>query len=341
MQDMISVVGATGYMGGLIVDNLTRRGLHVRAIGRDQARLAGLAAQHPGIATAIPERWDAEQLAAVMRGSDVVIGCAGPFKVAGAAVVDGAISAGAHYCDSTGEPAFIQSVFDRDAAASQAGVVLVPGFAFEFTLGDLGLAIASESFGPIARAMAVYSPGTPATSPAMRQTIFGMMADPASGIGRLSQTVTTAAGRVTGLNIPSGEALMGPRHVKVDSFTTYHVIGIPALAARAAGASMRLPVVGKRIARMAMRGAPGPSAADRDTDFACHVQVEAEDGRRRAILLEGHDAWGYAGRVLAELATRLATDWKGVTGARAPAEVVHPREFLNGLNVRISEAAPV
>jgi short subunit dehydrogenase-like uncharacterized protein len=328
-------------MGGLVAANLTERGIELQAIGRDRARLAAFAEQHPGIATASPERWDAQHLVPLLGGSQVVIACAGPFKVAGAAVVDAAIMAGAHYCDSAGEPAFIRSVFDRDAAAMQAGVVLVPGFAFEFTLGDLGLAIASESLGPITRAMAVYAPGTPATSPAMRQSIFGLVRDPAMSVGRVSRTVLTSGGRVTGASIPSGEAVMGPRHVSVDKFTTYHVMGMPAFAVRTAGRAMRLPVVGHRIARMAMRGASGPSASDRDTDFACHVQVEAADGRRRALLLEGHDAWGYVGRVLAELAARLAHGWNGVTGARAPAEVVDPREFLDANRVRINEATPV
>ena len=261
--------------------------------------------------------------------------------MAGAAVVDGAIAAGAHYCDSTGEPAFIRTVYDRDDAANKEGVALIPGFAFEFTLGDLGLAIASESLGPLVRAMMVYSPGTPATSPAMRQTIFGLVADKTANVARHSRTVRTSAGRVTGLTIPSGEALMGPRHVQVASVATYHVLGIPGAVVRTLGGLMRMPVVGKRIARIAARGAPGPSTAERATDFACHVQVEAEDGTRRAIFLEGHDAWGFAAGAPAELAIRLAAGQYGMSGARAPAEVVNPREFLTALSVQISEAEPV
>ena len=336
---LISVVGATGYMGGQIVAGLLERGHAVRAIGRDPDRLDALAARHPGLARAVPTQWDAIALAAAMQGSDVVIACAGPFRVAGAAVVDGAIAAGAHYGDSAGEPAFIRGVFDRDAAATEAGVALVPGCAFEFTLGDLGLAIASESFGPMARAMAVYAPGTPATSPAMRQSIVGLIADKEAKVGHRSRTVGTSAGRVTGLSIPSGEALMGPRHVDVGEFTTYHVLGVPQVAVRVAGALLRTPGIGNRIARRAVRGAAGPSATDRATVFACHVQVEAVDGRRRAILLEGHDAWGFAAGSLVELATRLARGETTAVGSRAPAEVVDPRDFLATLGVRITEAA--
>jgi hypothetical protein len=337
---VISVVGATGYMGGMIVGGLLERGQEVRAIGRNAERLGALATRHPGLTTVIPSQWDATGLAAELQGSDVVVACAGPFKIAGAAVVDGAITAGAHYCDSTGEPAFIQRVFDRDAAATQAGVVLVPGCAFEFTLGDLGLAIASEGLGPLTRGMAVYSPGTPATSPAMRQTIVGLIADRDAKVGHGSRTMAMSGGRVTGLSIPSGEALMGPRHVDIGGFTTYHVLGLPSVAVRVAGALLRTPGIGRRIARQAVRGAPGPSAADRATDFACHVQVEAVDGRRRGILLEGHDAWGFAGGVLVELAVRLAGVETSMAGARAPAEVVDPLEFLAALNVRISETDP-
>ena len=67
-----------------------------------------------------------------------MINCAGPFTLAGDALVRAAIDSGTHYVDSTGEQNFIHMVFDRHAsAAEEASVALVPGDRLRLPAGRL------------------------------------------------------------------------------------------------------------------------------------------------------------------------------------------------------------
>ena len=335
---MIAVVGATGYVGRLVVANLLERKCDVLAIGRNQERLAGLQTNHPGLRIAVASRWDSTEFSELLHGCDAVISCAGPFSLVGAPIVEGALSAGVHYCDSTGEFDFIQKVFEQDSQTRARNIALVPGVAFEFTLGDLGLAIAAEGLGPIKNAHIVYSPGTQATSPAMRNSIFRLVANPTMNFGVDSRTVKIGSRKITGLRIPSGESLMAPRHLQIKDVKTYHVLGIPAFIVRNLGRLMRTPGIGHVFTRLISRGPNGPTSKERATDFGCNIRVETEDGHSREIILEGRDAWGFAVRALTTMAIALTERSEKITGARAPAEVVNPRDFLSALRVRITEA---
>ncbi len=334
---MIAVVGATGYMGRHVVADLLERKCEVLAIGRDPTRLADLQKIHPNLKIAPAKKWDSAEFSELFRGSDVVISCAGPFSLVGSPIVEGAVLAGAHYCDSTGEYDFIQKIFEQDSRASSQGVALVPGVAFEFTLGDLGLAIAGEGLGAIKNAHIVYSPGTQATSPAMRQSIFRQVANPSMNVGVDSRTVSFGSRKFTGIRIPSGETLMSPRHLQIRDVKTYHVLGIPAFVVRFLGRLMRTPGIGTFVTKQVSRGPNGPTSKERATDFGCHIRVETDDGKSREVVLEGRDAWGFAVRALTTMAIALTERSEKITGSRAAAEVVNPRDFLSALRVRITE----
>ncbi len=118
--------GATGYTGRLVLDELERRGLECVLGGRDEAKLARLA-DGRGATVRVAPLDDARALRELLADASAVISCAGPFTLAGHALVRAAIDTGTHYVDSTGEQPFIKQVFDdHGAAAERAGVALVP-----------------------------------------------------------------------------------------------------------------------------------------------------------------------------------------------------------------------
>jgi short subunit dehydrogenase-like uncharacterized protein len=135
---LVSVVlyGATGYTGRLVAHELARRGLDRVLSGRDPAKLARLADEHRVPVRAVSLD-DPDGLRSLLKDARVVINCAGPFTLAGDALVRAAIDTGTHYLDSTGEQTFIQMVFERHGAgAERAGVALVPAAAFDYLPGD-------------------------------------------------------------------------------------------------------------------------------------------------------------------------------------------------------------
>jgi short subunit dehydrogenase-like uncharacterized protein len=332
---------------------LRKRGAPVLAIGRNRQKLDDLAAAHSGVDVRAVE-WLAGDIADALRGCAAVVSCAGPFVQIGHAVVEAAVRARVPYTDSTGEQVFIRWVFDDlMQPARAAGVPLVPAAGFDYLPGDLGAALVAQGMGPLERIDVVYATQSGTTSVGTRVTALGVASAPAVSlrdgrlrpmrIGALRRSVDAGWGRVTGGLIPTGESLQVPRHVDVG--TVYGYLAVPgAMGPSSPGAGMfgavlRVPGVMQLLERMARGGAEGPVDAARAARIACHVQAVARDGRRRALLLEGSDAYGFTADSLSELALRMG-EGVDVTGACAPAELVDPAAFLAATGITVREVAP-
>jgi len=312
----------------------------VHVVGRNEERvLATVKRHHAASGLAVPG-WTVAGLEAALESCDAVVSCAGPFARAGRPVVEAVLRLRLPYCDSTGEQDFIRLVFDHfDAVARNRGCCLVPAFGFDYVPGDLGAAIAAQGLGPLRSVDVVYAPTSLAISRGTRRTVAeGLTA------GRVSKTstrtVTVPSGRVTGASGPGGEEVTVRRHLEVETVTTYTVLGLPPAVVEAAGRMASLPGV-RGLVRAAMdRGPAGPVGQALDAPFAVHVQAEALDGRRRALLLEGNGPYPFTGEALAELAVRMAAGRVDEVGARAPAEVVEPREFCVTVGLSVREVDP-
>ena len=351
----VAVVGATGFTGKLTVDALAGRGVAVRAIGRNQLKLDEVASRYDAVdARAVPS-WDAGSLAEAMRGCTAVISCAGPFAEIGHPAAEAAVRARVPYCDSTGEQVFVRWIFEElDAPARAAGVALVTAAGYDYVPGDLGAAIVAEGMGPLERLDIVYGSQSAATSVGTRASAVGVMTSPGVvlddgslrplRIGELKRSVDLGFARMTGGTIPSAEAFQVPLHVDVGTVYTYialHGRMTPSApgAGALAGVLKAVPGASTLMKSMARRGIEGPSGASRTKAAACHVQATARDGRRRAVLVEGTDPYGFTARGLAELALTLAGG-ADVTGACAPAQVVEPRAFLSKVGWTVREVEP-
>ena len=142
---MIVIYGATGTTGALVARELHRRGFEVVLSGRDRSRLSRLASQLSGPEIRPAQVHDGAELAAAVRGARLVVACAGPFLQIGEPVLRAAIEAGAHYLDLCGEQAFLRQAYEQqDSRARRAGVVAVPGFAWEIALGDWAASRAAD-----------------------------------------------------------------------------------------------------------------------------------------------------------------------------------------------------
>lgn len=351
------MVGPTGFTGGLVVDALLRRGMAVRLVGRSLDRLTSVAARHRN---ANPElcpvlEWERERIAEVLVGCAAVVSCAGPFVEAGRPVVEGAIAARVPYCDSAGEQPFIRWVYEQqNDAAQSAGVAVVPAFGFDYVPGDLGAAIAVDGLGPLRRVDVVYAVQAVGTSVGTRRSALGMLRAPClqrvdgrlvvERLGARRRQVDAGFATVIAGSFPGGESLMLPRHLQVDTVITH--VGLPGMlspAGRWASVLPRvlsLPGLAPTLDRLVGRGAAGPGARARAGRVACHVEVEAEDGRRRAVLVEGTDPYGFTAAALAELATRMARGNVDATGSCAPAQVVDARGFLSATGYTVREVTP-
>ncbi|MBW3658246.1 MAG: saccharopine dehydrogenase NADP-binding domain-containing protein [Actinobacteria bacterium] len=146
------LLGATGFTGGLVAEDLARQlagddGLRWAVAGRDRAKLETVrdrleAAGRPdGIE--VVDVHDRAGLTALTRRTRALATTVGPYARHGEGVVAACIETGTDYVDITGEPAFVNRLLRaHGAAAQQAGVRIVNCCGFDSIPHDLGAQLA-------------------------------------------------------------------------------------------------------------------------------------------------------------------------------------------------------
>lgn len=127
--------GATGYTGRLMAAEAARRGLRPLLAGRDGAALRGIA-EPLGLEWKAFTLDEPEVLRAAIRGSRLVLHCAGPFSVTAAPMIEACLAEGVHYLDITGEISVFEFAHGRSDVARRADVVLIPGVGFDVVPSD-------------------------------------------------------------------------------------------------------------------------------------------------------------------------------------------------------------
>ncbi|MEU6559379.1 saccharopine dehydrogenase family protein [Nocardia nova] len=148
MSSRIVVFGATGYTGELTVEALVAQGRRPVLAGRNLTRLESLADRFGGLDIHLADVSRPESIQTALEPGDVLISTVGPFLRWGDAAVEAAIGAGAHYVDSTGEPAFIRRVFEQyGPQAADRGCVLLTASGFDWVPGNLVGALTLQAAG--------------------------------------------------------------------------------------------------------------------------------------------------------------------------------------------------
>lgn len=131
--------GATGFTGKLVAEYLSRTApasLRWAVAGRDAGKLAALGLRATSI---VADALDATAMRALAARTRVVCTTAGPFARYGSALVAACADAGTHYCDLTGEVAWMRRMIDAHHARAQAtGARIVHSCGFDSIPSDLG-----------------------------------------------------------------------------------------------------------------------------------------------------------------------------------------------------------
>ncbi|HEV8628543.1 MAG TPA: NAD(P)H-binding protein [Acidimicrobiia bacterium] len=341
MGERIAVVGATGYTGGLVVEELVGRGVEVVAVGRNPAKLDALPAEVERRRADVSDRL---ALAGALDGCRAVINCVGSFLDFGEAVVGAAIAAGVPYVDTTGEFPFLRRVFEvHDAPARKAGVAVVPGMAFYSAPADLASALAAQALGRPAEAVEISyrlvgarpSKGTLRTNVRRAGQPCPVWEDGRLVNRRIGDDLHEFGfpepyGAATVARWPGGEVLSVPRHTGARSVAVY--LGMPKAMAtvfRNPRLTALLQPVGRALVGKAT-GGPDEEARSR-ARFVIVVQARAGDDATRCVV-EGHDLYGVTAAACAEAAQRTSAMGEPRSGALAPAEAFEPAGFLDTLS---------
>jgi short subunit dehydrogenase-like uncharacterized protein len=284
----------------------------------------------------------------LVEAGDVLVSTVGPFVRWGGAALDAAVGAGAHYIDSTGEPAFIRRVFEREGArAEKAGSGLLTAFGYDWVPGNLAGALALRDAGDAASAVRIgyfqrgeVGPG--GMSGGTKASAAGAFLEPGfrwhggrlvteRGAARIHDFVVSGRS-LSAISAGGSEAFALPRvHPGLREVDVYlggfggasRAISIASLlvsgTARIPGVR---PALQGAFARMIKGSTGGPSAEERGRSGS-EVVAGALDSAGRLLAevrLSGVEAYTFTAAIIAWAAERAATGELQGTGALGPVD---------------------
>ncbi len=127
--------GANGYTGELIARYAAEYNLHPVLAGRREEVLKPLAAKlnYP---YRVFDVNDTPALMAALKEVKIIVNAAGPFQFTAKQIIDACLKTGTHYLDINGDIAVFEMIKAYDAAAKQAGIMLLPGAGFDVVPTD-------------------------------------------------------------------------------------------------------------------------------------------------------------------------------------------------------------
>lgn len=353
----VTVFGATGYTGRKIAARLVAAGLTPQLAARHPGRLDALNAELGGACpTRVADVADPASLAAMAASTRVCVSAAGPFVTMGPPALDACLSAGTHWLDLTGEPAWIHAAQARDADARAAGAVVVPSCAFESAIASLATAVAGDGFAAIDDVEITYFMDRFPSSTGTKRSVIKVLADPPQDPPPFrvrrdawpwSPQAPRARKRLWRVSYPGAEVPVVRWQTQTSVELLFALPGPtgpllkcglrPAMfALRHGGAALAQPFLG--FSRS------GPSdAALAKTRFTV---VATARGRRdgaacaRTCFVDGADPYGLTAEIITHAVQAVLADGHDLQGVRAPAQVVDPRATLEALGLRCTVEDP-
>ena len=345
MGERVAVIGATGFTGGVVVQELLGRGVEVVAVGRNPAKLDALPVD---VERHVADVADRVVLARSLDGCRAVVNCVGSFVDFGETVVEAAIAAAVPYVDTTGEFPFLRRVFEmHDTAARTAGVALVPGMAFYSAPADLAAALAARALGrpPDTVDIGYRLVGARPSKGTLRTNLRragqpcevwqdGRLVSRRTGDDPREFRFPEPYGATTVARWPGAEVLGVPRHTGARSVAVY--VAMPKAAA-AVFRNPRLTALLQPVGRAVVGTKTGGPSAEARARARYVVVVEARAGSAATrCVIDGHDMYGVTAAACAEAALRLAAPsltpgGETRSGALSPAEAFDPADFLDSL----------
>ena len=340
----VVVLGASGYTGRLLAHALVARGIKPVLAGRSPEKIKALAAELGGLETAGADVTKAGSLAALVGKGDVLATTVGPFSRYGQAALEAAISAGAHYVDSTGEAAFVRSVFaEAGPRAAASGSALFTAFGYDFVPGNLAAALALRQAGSAATRVstAYFLDGNAKMSSGTAATAAGGLGEPAHLMvkgrlvllptGRKLKTFSDRGAHRPGVLFGSTESLALARSYPQLTHIANYLgwLGKASFAAvplSYATGALRLPVLRDLVKRRAQQAASvtgkGPSENSRRGQRSVAIAVASDSSGKQlaSVRVEGPDGYGLTGQLMAWAADELAHGRVTSVGALGPVD---------------------
>ena len=337
MNDEIWVLGATGRAGRAIAARLIDAGMQPVLIGRDRARLEGVAADLGSGLRIVAGSLD-ETLAELSRSSaSVAVSTVGPLVDTAPRVI-AALPAGAHYVDINNEIDAIEYALGLHDTSVAAGRTIVSAAGFG-VLGTESVVLKLCEGRPPAARVRVDALASVASEPGLLgAALAGTIVDGFRAGGRRVRgdrfVADNPASDPEKITAPDGHVLSSGSFPSGELLTAWRASGAPAVlsASSAMGlppvARAAIPVVGAimrsaRLRRFVVSRLSNVrmTAAARPREYSwSRARVEWADGSVRVGWLRSGDGMDFTSAVASEVAIRLARG-EGRTGAYTPGQL--------------------
>jgi short subunit dehydrogenase-like uncharacterized protein len=295
---------------------------------------------------------------ALVERGDVLVTTVGPFARWGAPAAEAATAAGAHYVDSTGEPAFIRAVFERyGPAAERAGCAMLTAFGYDWVPGNVAGALALERAGDQAARVDVgyFLTGRASMSGGTAASTVGAVADSSFAFrdgrvrsergARRVRGFTVGGSRRQGVSVGASEHYALPRLApglrEVNVYLGWfgplaRPMQVMSLGTAIPGAGALLKAVGGRFVK---GSTGGPDEQERSRSGSHVVAIAYDSGGRELAQAEltGVNGYTFTGRMLAWAAEHAAS--LSATGALGPVDAFGLEALVEGC--RWAGLAPV
>ena len=354
----ILVHGATGFTGGLVCDLLAERGLSFAVSGRSASRLEALrdrlVRRGASVEACVVDSTHPATLDVAITDRRIVLACAGPFVLAGEAVVAACARLGVHYADTTGEQRFVADMLlGYHTRCLESGACIVPAMAFEIAPSDWVCHLAAERVGGAPDTIDVFyanqgakgARGTP-TSRGTKKSILLVMAERAplqyvdgalviEAAGEKSTSFALPNGRrLSAVSFPSPEAIVVPKHTGARTVRTYMAMadGAARNVHRFRRFTPSLVRASRAISdRIVARTGAGPEGAMRSESTFTIIAEATKGGERARVGITGHDPYGLTAELQVYAAERAIAGAIVARGVVGPSVAFPPRAAIAAL----------
>ena len=200
----VIVYGASGYTGRLVCEFLRQYAIPFVAAGRNAERIQSVMDHVPGIETADYEvatvENTVEDLTRLFDGAKVICNIVGPFERFGEPSVQAALAVGAHYIDTTGEPAFVSMIAEKYSDAyAEKNLAMLPCAAYMYTPVDIAAHICLEQ--EDVHTLEAATAGTFVPTFASTQSIYSLFSHDAKYL-KHNELVSWPPGKGYEVNVP-------------------------------------------------------------------------------------------------------------------------------------------
>ena len=342
MGGRVVLFGATGYTGRLTAEAMVERGLRPVLAARNAGKLEDLAGELGGnLETAVADVSDPGTVRALVEQGDVLVTTVGPFLRWGAPAAAAATTAGAHYPDSTGEPAFIREVFERYGPAAEGhDAAMLTAFGYDWVPGNFagGLALRGAGDDAVRVDIGYFITGKGSASGGTQASSLGAVTEPgfvfrdgrvrSERSAKRMRSFRVGSKQRDAVSVGSSEHFalpkISPQLREVNAYLGWfgplsRPIQALSLGLSVPGARTVVKAVGERL----VKGSSGGPDAETRAKFGSHVVAIAYDAGGRELCevhVSGVDGYTFTGRILAWGAEQAATGGLHGTGALGPVE---------------------